>query len=312
MKGLELAKRFYEEYGREMIDAQFADVADRIAVGLVGDGSECLGFDDDISHDHDFEPAFCLFITREDERSFGFRLERAYAKLPKTFLGFSRQPLSPVGGNRHGVLVIEDFYEKYLGSPTAPESLEQWLYIPSSMLLTASSGEVWRDDLGHFSAVRDKLLLGYPRDVRLKKIAAHTVFAAQAGQYNYARLIERGEYGAAQLALFEFVKHVISIVYLLNGKYEPFYKWAYRGMRDFKCLASLGGYLSDMTQRDNTSQNAAEKMEIIEQIASMLITTFTDAGITKASCNNLETHAYSICDAIGDSRLRNMHIMAGV
>lgn len=295
-----------------MIDEQFSDFSDRIAVGLAGDGSECLGFDDEYSRDHDFEPGFCLFITREDDRKFGFSLERAYAKLPKEFMGYQRQPMSPVGGNRHGVLIVEDFYEKYLGTPTAPQSLAQWLYVPSAMLLAAASGEVWRDDSGAFSSVREVLKKGYPRDVLLKKIAAHTVFAAQAGQYNYPRLITRGECGAAQLALFEFVKHVISIVYLINGRYEPFYKWAYRGMRDLDKLGYLEKWLSDMTCTENTPQKAEEKIVRIEKISGLLIAAFGEMGITKANCNNLETHAYSITDGIGDSALRNMHIMAGV
>ena len=87
MKGLELSESYYNEYGKRMIEESFFEYADRIAVGLVGEGSECLGFDDDFSEDHDFEPGFCLFITEEDERKFGFKLERAYARLPKEFIG---------------------------------------------------------------------------------------------------------------------------------------------------------------------------------------------------------------------------------
>ena len=60
MKGIELARAFYEEYGKPMIERDFAEYSDRIAVGLVGRGSECYGFDDEISTDHDFEAGFCL------------------------------------------------------------------------------------------------------------------------------------------------------------------------------------------------------------------------------------------------------------
>ena len=102
MKGLELSRRFYETYGKAMLEEQFAPYMDRIAVGLVGEGSECFGFDDDLSSDHDFEASFCLFVTKKDYELFGFALERAYAKLPKSFEGYSRQLLSPVGGARRG------------------------------------------------------------------------------------------------------------------------------------------------------------------------------------------------------------------
>ena len=66
MQGIELARRFYEACGIPMLTQQFSAVADRIAVGLVGEGSECLGFDDATSQDHDFEPGFCLFVTQAD------------------------------------------------------------------------------------------------------------------------------------------------------------------------------------------------------------------------------------------------------
>ena len=62
MKGLEIAYKFYEEYGREMIHTMFPQYENKIAAGLVGEGSECFGFDDYISRDHDFDPGFCLWI----------------------------------------------------------------------------------------------------------------------------------------------------------------------------------------------------------------------------------------------------------
>ncbi len=312
MQGLEISRQFYESYGKKMLEEQFSNVIDSIAVGVAGEGSECLLFDDEISRDHDFAPGFCLWISREDERAFGFALERAYSKLPKEFMGVRRERLSPVGGNRRGVITIEDFYTRFLGAPSAPNSLERWLYIPSSSLLSASNGVVFSDPKGDFSAVREVLLRGYPEDVRLKKLAAHSVFMAQSGQYNYSRCILRGESGAAQLALFEFVKHAISVIYLLNNKYEPYYKWAYRGMSKLDKLSNLSCCLVSLTELDNSKDNVLLKQEVIEDIASLFISEFKEQGITKAICSDLEKHGYSILDFVEDNTLRNMHIMEGV
>ena len=312
MKGLEIAKKYYETYGKKMLEEQFADYADKIAVGLVGEGSECFGFDDALSTDHDFEPCFCMWINEETERLVGFKLERAYAKLPKEFMGLKRQTLSPTGGNRHGVIITGDFYRKLIGSPTAPETLRDWFNIPSYGLAEATNGEVFTDVAGEFSSVRNALLKGYPEDVRKKKIAAHTIMMAQAGQYNYGRCIDRGETGAAQLAVFDFVKNAISVVYLLNNKYEPFYKWAYRGMRDLPVLGDLEIALSSITELGNSKSQASEKREIIEDIAKMIIDEFKKQNLTDATCNNLETHAYSVTDKITDPDIRNMHIMDGI
>ncbi len=311
MKGLEISREFYDQYGRQMLEESFSEFCDRIAVGLVGDGSECLGFDDEISRDHDFDAGFCLWITEEDYKNFGFRLERAYSKLPREFMGLKRMTLSPVGGNRHGVITIESFYTKYLGAPNAPDTSERWLYTPSASLAAASNGEVFSDRLGVFSAVRESLLSGYPEDIRRKKLAAHTVFMAQAGQYNYTRCVRRGETGAAQLAVFEFVRHAISAIYLLNNKYEPFYKWAYRGLRELPTLGNIGDALATITEMDNSRSNAEMKADIIEDIASLFIEQFMAQDITRAICGDLEKHAYSIVDGISNPTLRNMHIMEG-
>ena len=61
MQGLELAKRYYEEVGRPMRDAEWFWAW--LREGLVGEGSECLGFDDAISQDHDFGAGFCLWFV---------------------------------------------------------------------------------------------------------------------------------------------------------------------------------------------------------------------------------------------------------
>lgn len=311
MQGLEIAEEFYRRYGKPMLEEQFADVIDRIAVGLVGEGSECLGFDDELSRDHDFDAGFCLWITQEDERAFGFRLERAYAKLPKEFMGLRRAPLSPVGGNRHGVITIEKFYTRFLGAPNAPDSVERWLYTPSASLCSASNGKVFTDKLGVFSAVREVLRAGYPEDIRRKKLAAHTVLMAQAGQYNYPRCVARGETGAAQLAVFEFVRHAISAIYLLNNAYEPFYKWAYRGLAQLPALGHIGDALQTLTELDNSPVNADIKQTVIEDIAALFVGEFIEQELSKAVCGDLEKHAYSIVDGIEDAALRNLHIMEG-
>lgn len=312
MKGLEIAKNFYETFGKKMIEENFPDKACEIAVGLCGEGSECLGYDDDISRDHDFDAGFCLFITEEAEKDYGFRLERAYAKLPKEFMGVTRSLIPPAGATRKGVIVIDDFYRNILGYGSAPDTVERWLYTPSSAFRAAISGEIFRDDLGKFSEIRNIIKKGYPEDIRRKKIAAHAALAHQSGVYNYERLISRGETGAAQLAIFEFVKHAISIVYLLNNVYEPFYKWVYRGMRDLTVLSDLEFALTGLTELGNSPSQAKEKSEIILDISTIITDEFKNQKITQATCNNLDTHAFSITDTIKDAKIRNLHVMDGI
>ncbi|KFI97984.1 DUF4037 domain-containing protein [Bifidobacterium stellenboschense] len=88
ISGLKLAKAYWEEIGRPMVRAKYPEYADRIAAGLVGHGSECYGFDDAYSHDHDFGPRFCLWLTDDDYAAIGARLQADYDALPRDFRGY--------------------------------------------------------------------------------------------------------------------------------------------------------------------------------------------------------------------------------
>ena len=56
--GLDLCEAFYREVGRPAIERRYAHYLPRMAAGLAGEGSECYGFDDRISTDHDYGPSF--------------------------------------------------------------------------------------------------------------------------------------------------------------------------------------------------------------------------------------------------------------
>lgn len=313
MKGLELSKRYYEEFGKQMIEEEFSDISRFLAVGLVGGGSECLGFDDEISEDHDFEPGFCIFLPGEDivDRKEAFRLERAYAKLPKDFMGYSRNMMSPVGGSRHGVIRTADFYKEKAGLSGEDISMEDWFIIPSYALREATDGEVFVDHYGEFSRIREKLSF-MPEDVRLKKLAGHLLLMAQAGQYNYPRIVKRGEKEAAQLAVYEFVKSTLEVIFLLNREYMPYYKWSFRALKSLDRLSELDEAMYYIMTTTNDDIFAEDKYDIMEQISSEVIEELKTQKITEAVCQDLEKHAYSVNDMITDGDIRNKNILYAV
>ena len=312
MKGLELSELYYREHGAPMIEEHFPHLAGRIAVGLSGEGSECLGYDDDVSADHDFEPSFCMWLTDDDYSEYALPLTRAYNSLPRTFMGYARTNTTPTGGARRGALSIGDHYRRFLGSPSYPVSSAHWLAIPEHALAAAISGRVFRDDLGEFSKIRAVLSAGYPEDVRLKKLASCLIVAHQAGTYNYPRCLAHGENGAAQLAVFAFVKNVMACVYLLNNKYMPFYKWVYRGMRDLAVLPDLGEPLARLAETGNTPDDAAAKQETIAEICRSILSALHSEGLIKSAPLSLEQAAYDINGKIKDPSLRNESIFAGM
>ncbi len=307
MKGIDISRAFYEQYGKPMIAEKFPEYINRIAVGLVGHGSECFGFDDEISRDHDFEPGFCLWLTDEDEKSIGFKLFREYSKLPDEFMGLKLKEKSILGSAGKGVMTISDFCRQYTGRDGAPESLEDWLYTPSHYLAEAVNGEVFRDNLGEFTAIRNKIKYGMPDDVRLKKLASCAFMMAQTGQYNYARCLSHGESGAARLALSEFVKNSIETVFLLNKEHMPYYKWTFRAMKALPILKECAETLEKLLDTPNSS--AIEIQNGIEKFCTDIIDEFKRQGISSSDSDYLESHAYNINERIADHKLRNMSII---
>ncbi|KFI51279.1 DUF4037 domain-containing protein [Bifidobacterium biavatii] len=240
--GLKLARAYWNEIGKPMIAAKYPEYQGRIAAGLVGHGSECYGFDDAISQDHDFGPRFCLWLTDEDYAAIGERLQADYEALPHEFMGYARAddgtvtPRAQGAGRRDGVFTIGDFFESITGYRKAPaaDRPHEWLMLDEPTLAAATNGEVFADPLGAFSAARQAFKF-MPDDVRLSLISRRLGMMAQAGQYNVPRMLERGDGAAAWLSIGEFADAAASLVYLMNEPvtigYLPYYKWRFAALR---------------------------------------------------------------------------------
>ena len=313
MNGLELSERFYETYGKPMLSEQFPALLPLLATGMFGGGSECFGFDDEVSRDHDFEPGFCVFLPGEDvvDRKTAFQLERAYSKLLKEFMGFTRSAVAPVGGARHGVLRTAEVFSDKVGASDGILTVSQWLTVPEHALSEATNGRLFFDGYGEVTRIREGLS-HYPEDVRRKKLAGNLLLMAQAGQYNYSRCLRHGETGAAQLAVAEFTKAAMHTVFLLNGVYMPYYKWSFRAMRALPKLSMLAETLEVLLSTDNEPATAESKNDMIEDVAADVIDELMNQGLTKAICGDLEKHAYSVNDSIEDGGIRNLHILAAI
>ncbi len=152
-----------------------------------------------------------MWLTKEDYQVIAPELRRAYQALPKDFYGYPPRKEEPFGGERVGVLCIDDFIAGR-SDADAEFSMTGWVYVPESRLATVTNGEVFVDKLGQFSAIREKARLLSQR-CTVEKMAARAAVMGQAGQYNYARCMRRGETVAAQHALSEFILNTISMVF---------------------------------------------------------------------------------------------------
>ena len=313
IKGLELSRRYYEAYGRDMIARTVPpEIAGRLTVGLVGEGSQCFGFDDAISQDHDFAPGFCIWMEDADYEACGAELQRAYDALPASFLGFSRDNV--LAAERLGVMTVCGFYSRFTASPTGvPQSGIDWLLTPEHQLAAATNGEIFAEGTGHFSEIRRRLLDFYPEDVRRKKIAARAAIMSQAGQYNLLRVIRRQDGVAAMLALGRFTEAALSMIYLLNRRYMPFYKWAFHGLSDLPRLAGTCGPLLEQSLeiaallRQNRFEESHQlAFDVTEGICAATAEELRRQGISKTGDQFLQNHLGDIMSGIQDPQLRKL------
>jgi len=232
------SKNLYEEYGKAMLHEKFADYEGRIAVGLVGEGSDCFGFDDMISTDHDYEPGFCMWLTQSDYELIGGALQAEYEKLIQRHCKENGRNLFLQG--RRGVFSVNGFYNRMLGTEIDFETIVQegmlfkaaipYENIAESALAAAVNGEVFADKAGWFTGVRECLKRYYPKDLWCRKLAQGLHDFSQYGQSNYARMMARKDYVTARICLGKAVEAAMDIVYLLCGEYAPYYKWKKKGL----------------------------------------------------------------------------------
>lgn len=306
-KGMDLARGYYLEFGRLMLEKDFPAYVSRIACGFAGEGSDAFGFDDQLSRDHDFGPGFCLWLTDEDAEKIGPALQEAYQGLPETYRGIARKTDEGMASGRTGVMRISDFYAKYTGLPQGPSALNQWMRVPEEFLATAANGEVFTDPLGKFTEIREKLLSFYPEDVRIKKLSCNCHKMGQAGQYNYPRLLQRGDFVAAMLALSEFTEAAMKAVYLLNKRYAPYYKWTFRGLADLAGLREITPLLIRLCKDPGQEGN----VQVVEDICIAIRKELMEQKLTKTRSDFLCDQCFSLIAEIKDPAIAGLPLTVG-
>lgn len=274
--GLALCRAYFEAFGRPMLEREFPEEAGRITAGLVGEGSDCFGFDDEVSRDHDWGPGFCLWVSEEDYQRFGKRLQEAYERLPRQFRGYTRRE-SAQGRGRMGVRTVPGFYRSILGDSVRNLTERfsaadvDWARADDAALAAAVNGEVFLEGENAFLTIRRVLREGFPETVRWSKIAEGCARFSQAAQYNFARMEGRGDLVAAQLSLAEGMRQAMKLLYYLEGEYPPHDKWLFRGLSGREDFREACGLIRKLLE---SSGKAAEedpgKAELAELLAKAL------------------------------------------
>ena len=306
-KGLEICQKYYETYGKKMIDEKYQDYKQYMAIGMFGYGSDCLGYDDEISRDHDFGGGFCILLPAPVYQKIGKEMQEDYEKLPDEFMGVKRLT-SFHGQGRVGVFEIDQFFLQFLN--IYPHSSNDWLYLDEQALLNCTNGMIFDDYYGEVTKIRKELAY-YPEVIRIKKIALTVAKIAQSGQYNYGRCMKRHDYVAANLAINEFIDQTLSLIYLMNKRYKPYYKWSFYGLKDCVILYDIKDCLEKLVilpnQKEQWNQRYEginkndEKVRIIEYICQRIVEELNEAGLSHLKDEFLDNHVAVIMNHIEES-----------
>jgi hypothetical protein len=236
--GLELSRLFFQQIIRPILAESVPALPHSAA--LIGDGSEVLGFDTEMSTDHDWGPRIMLFLTEADYTLYKSHLEELLRqKLPATFHGYHTYFASPeqpapnaqkmeetgddILHHRVQILTTHRFFWDYLrydiDQPLAPAD---WLTFPEQKLRAITAGALFHDNLA-LQALRDRFAY-YPHDVWLYLLASAWNRIGQEEHLMGRAGFAGDELGSAVIAA-RLVRDLMRLCFLMEREYAPYPKW---------------------------------------------------------------------------------------
>jgi hypothetical protein len=234
MSGLSLARRFYRNAAAPLL----GDLPH--AAALLGDGSEVLGYDDEVSTDHDFGPRLQVFVPDRAEVT---AVEARLAGLPTWFDGFpvvfaDHDRFAGVPHHQVEVTVPDAFFRARLGvDPYHGMALADWLVTPTQILARLTGGEVFHDP-ERAIARRRAALRWYPRDVWRYALAAAWLRIGQEEAF-VGRAGATGDDLGSRLVAARLSRDLVRLAFLVARRWAPYGKWLGRAFADLPLAPTL-------------------------------------------------------------------------
>jgi len=284
IKGLTIAKDFFLQWGKPLLEQEFPALTSRIAAGRFS-GSDVLGADDAISRDHNWGPQFSLFLSAEDFHQVGAELsERMNRAAPAQWHGFR-----VAGAGDQNVLVesIPQWIRGAIGFSTIPQTDQAWGIIVrrrevggaiearESALYYLKHGALWLNNSVEFAEWRTALAY-YPEQVWYARLAEECFRLWQYGEYNFVqRIAKRGDPLATQLCLGKFTEGVMRMCLLLRRDYTPYWKWLTYAFRKLDCAPHYAPLLESLLG----STEPEEQVKLVKRICHDLHQELLSMGV---------------------------------
>jgi hypothetical protein len=257
IKGLELSRLFYEEAVRPLLEESFPSL--RYAAARLHTGSEVLGFDTEMSADHEWGPRVDLFVEEADDEHASVAVtETLRRKLPHSFRGYPTNFAASDPSDAHVQHLTEcmegpvnhkvyvrtprGFFLEYLAFDVEREiEPADWLTFPEQKLRTITSGGVFYDRIG-LEELRQRFSY-YPRDVWLYQLASAWARVGQEEHLMGRAGMVGDEMGSALIGA-RLVRDLMRLCFLMERAYAPYSKWFGTAFKQLSCAGALSPHLS--------------------------------------------------------------------
>lgn len=238
LPGRELARQYYFEVVAPILQVHHPGLVH--SAGLLGPGSEVLGFDDPMSADHNWGPRLTLFLAMNDHTRLRDKLWDTLAhELPLEFYGhpthYEPAPgdpgsLIPVAASSHPInhlleiATLPTFLQQTIGTDLQDDfGILDWLLTPEQKLRCLSEGPVFHDGLDVLLPMQRKLRY-YPHDLWLYLLSAQWQRIGQEEPFVGRAGIVGDDVGSAVIAA-RLVRDVMRLCLLMERTYAPYPKW---------------------------------------------------------------------------------------
>ena len=257
VSGQELSRRFYQEAVRPILDKAFPDLPHSAA--LLGRGSEVLGFDDEMSRDHNWEPRVLLFLREDDHARHADAVgEILRQEVPARF---HDRPTD------YGIHTLRGYFLEHLDFDIDGDiEVRDWLTFSEQRLGMVTAGAVYHDEVG-LQAVRDRFAY-YPRDVWL-----YLLVAGWWRIHPEANLVGRAgsvgdELGSALIGS-RVVLDLMRLCFLMERQYAPYSKWFGTAFSRLACAAELSPILRRALRAETWPERETALLAAYRVIAAM-------------------------------------------
>ena len=305
MKAIDYCRALFEEHIEPAVRDSLPEVLPHLSAGVIGSGSQVLGFDDERSQDHGWGIASCKFLLPPElVVSLGSSLQKVVTEaVPESFMDLSSR--EHLGDNPICVTSIDAFFEEHFYGAHPPGTVPDWASADASRLHYARSGSIIHDPSGALSnRVQEFRDSYYPEDVWRWKVASSLWLVWHYGDYNsFGRLSHRGDGVGLLIGQGHCVAHSMELIVLLNREFPVYWKWLHQQYRRLpKWMDETYSFFQQLESTSDIRTRGLAIRDLCEQLRQVIC----EAGLVPDSSWRNYMASKDIAAQIEDEEVRQL------